>query len=76
MASQLQNILDRVRSLSTDLFSNTVALKNTSDDNADSFKVIQSQAMSLNEISQDQSVHMHKNVTVLNEIGVEIRNVL
>ncbi len=75
MASQLQNILNRVRSLSTDLFSNTVALKNTSDDNADSFKVIQSQAMSLNEISQDQSVHMHKNVTVLNEIGVEIRNV-
>ncbi len=75
MVSQLQNILDRVRNLSTDLFSNTVALKDTANNNTDSFKAIHIQAVSLHEISQNQSDHMEKNVSVLDEIGMAIRNV-
>ncbi len=75
MASQLQNILDRVRKLSTDLLSNTDALKDTSNKNTESFKSIHTQTVSLHEISKNQSDYMGKNVTVLDEIGMAIRNV-
>ncbi|NTV91568.1 MAG: hypothetical protein HGA22_14615, partial [Clostridiales bacterium] len=75
MASRLQIILERVRSLSTGLFGNTAALKDTSNDNSDSFKAIHTQAVSLQGISQDQADHLDKNVTVLDEIGAAIRNV-
>ncbi len=75
MASQLQTILGRVQNLSTDLFSNTAALQDTSNENTDSFEVIHGQAVSLQEISQNQSEHMKKNVAVLNEIGVAVHHV-
>lgn len=75
MASQLKKILSRVQELSADLFHNTAALKATSSDNSKSFKVINSQVTSLQNISGDQSDHMQKNVVVLNEIGVAIHHV-
>ena len=75
MAARLQNILGRVQNLSGNLFSNTAALQVTSDENASSFKAIEVQAVSLQEISRDQSEHMQTNVTILNEIGAAIDHV-
>jgi methyl-accepting chemotaxis protein len=75
MASRLQIILGRVQSISSDLFTNTAALQVTSDENANSFETIQVQAVSLQEISRDQSEHMQNNVTILNEIGAAIDHV-
>ncbi|MGE5396748.1 MAG: methyl-accepting chemotaxis protein [Chitinophagales bacterium] len=70
MTMQLQTILGRVQNLSADLFKNTADLQRTSDENADSIRVIHNQAISLQGISRNQSEHMQKNVRVLDEIGM------
>lgn len=75
MSFQLQQVFGRVQGLSKDLYHNTAALQITSDNNAHSFEKIHVQAVSLQNISNDQSMHMQTNVNVLNEIGKAIHHV-
>lgn len=75
MTSKLNTILDRIQNISKDLFNNTEALNVSSDENSKSFKAIQVQAVSLQDISKVQTEYMKNNVTVLNEIGMSIHHV-
>ncbi|MGE5422616.1 MAG: methyl-accepting chemotaxis protein, partial [Ignavibacteriales bacterium] len=74
-ASRVQSILGRVQRLSADLFSNTAALRSTSEENSGSFEAINGQAIALQGISRNQSEHMQQNVAVLDEIGAGVHHV-
>lgn len=74
-SAQLQNILSNIKRMANDLFYNTEALKEGSKENFERFHEISIQTDGLKNITNDQTIFMEKNVSVLQEINHGIQQI-